>query len=178
MRLLGARIGGDLVCDGARFENAGGPALNADGARIDGALFWREGSEARGAIDLTAAEIGVINDDPACWPGRGDLLLNRCRYGAFTGKGISGAERIRWLDLQRPEYGLAIDFWPQPWEQCAQVLREMGHAEAARQVLIAKEARQRRARREIAAARLTGARLRLRLEQATSAEACKPASMI
>ena len=147
VRLNGAQVGGNLDCAGGRFENAGGRALNVSSARVTGALFWRDGSHALGLIDLMAAEIGNICDDIACWPAPGDLLLDRCRYGAFTGKGISGAERIRWLDLQKPEkYG--HDFWPQPWEQCAKVLREMGHAEDARQVLIAKEERQRRVKRE------------------------------
>lgn len=43
-----------------------------------------------------------------------------------------------------------MGFRPQPWEQCAKVLRESGHAEDARAVLIAKEVRQRRARRQAA----------------------------
>ncbi|WP_101067468.1 hypothetical protein [Roseovarius salinarum] len=168
VRLPGGRISGDLACEGGRFENAGGRALNAAGARVTGAFFWRPDdngnrADAKGALDLTAAEIGHINDDPACWPGPGDLVLDRCRYGAFTGHGINAGDRIRWLDLQDPaKFGQ--EFWPQPWEHCAQVLREMGHPEDAREVLIAKEERQRRVQREIAAARLTGARLRKRLE--------------
>ena len=160
VRFVSARISGNLESDSGLFENAGGKALNAAGARITGVLFWREGSHATGVIDLTAAEIGHICDDPACWPERGDLLLNRCRYGAFTGKGVSGAERIRWLDLQAPERW-GDDFWPQPWEQCAKVLREMGHPEDARQVLIAKEERQRRVKRDGAAARLSDIRRRI-----------------
>ena len=39
------------------------------------------------------------------------------------------------------------DFRPQPWEQCAKVLREMGHPEDARLVLIEKERLQRADRR-------------------------------
>ena len=177
VRLPGAGIGGVLDCAGGHFENAGGWALTADGARNTGALFWRRGSHAKGTIDLTAAEIGHINDDPGCWPGRGHLVLNRCLYGAFTGKGVSGAERIRWLDLQTPER-FGAEFWPQPWEHCARVLREMGHGEDARQVLIAKEERQRRVKRQITAARLTGARLRKRLELVKNAgeeETCSQA---
>ena len=160
VRLPGARIGGNLSCGGGHFENVGKTALHVDDARVKGAFFWQEGSRAVGAIHLTAAEIGHINDDPACWPGRGDLLLDRCRYGAFTGTGVSGAERIRWLDLQAPAR-FGKDFWPQPWEQCAKVLREMGHAEDARQVLIAKEERQRRVKCEGAAARLSQIRKRI-----------------
>lgn len=59
---------------------------------------------------------------------------------------MDAASRIRWLDLQDPaKYG--ENFWPQPWEHCATVLREMGHTDDARQVLIAKEKRQRADRR-------------------------------
>ena len=160
VRLPGAQVEGDLVCEGGRFENAGGVALSADSARVTGTLFWRKGSHSTGAIDLSNAEIGGISDDPACWPGPDDLLLNRCRYGALTGTGVSGAERIRWLDLQTPARWGDV-FWPQPWEQCAKVLREMGHSKAARQVLIAKEERQRRGTRERAAARLSAIRRRI-----------------
>jgi hypothetical protein len=39
-------------------------------------------------------------------------------------------------------------FAPQPWEECARVLREAGHSAAARAVLIEKERLQRSARRE------------------------------
>ena len=144
--LIGARIGVDLLCTGGKFEKASGRALIAQGARVTGALFWREGSHATGAIDLTGAEIGVSTTTPLAGRGQAILALNRCRYGAFTGKGVSGDARIRWLDLQSPAR-FGDDFWPQPWEHCAKVLREMGHAEDARQVLIAKEKRQRAARR-------------------------------
>ncbi|WP_296761947.1 hypothetical protein [Sediminimonas sp.] len=160
VRLPGARIGGDLDCQGGRFETKGGRALNADGARVTGVLFWRNGCQAEGSLDLTAAEIGHINDDPACWPGPGDLVLDRCRYGAFTGHGINAGDRIRWLDLQAPAR-FGKDFWPQPWEHCAHVLREMGHAEDARAVLIAKEERQRRGPRAQAAGNLSKIRRRI-----------------
>ena len=147
VRLPGASIGGDLSCAGGTFRNEGGAALSANRAKVTGALFWRDGARAEGWLDLTAAQIGVINDAPADWPERGDLLLNRCEYGAFTGFGISGEERIDWLSRQSPA-DFDQDFWPQPWEQCAKVLREMGHAEDARAVLIDKERRQRADRRK------------------------------
>jgi hypothetical protein len=111
-------------------------------------------------LDLTAADFGDICDEPACWPTRGNLRLNRFCYGALTGKGLSGDDRIRWLDRQDPAR-FGDGFWPQPWEQCAKVLREMGHAEDARQVLIEKEKRQRAARREQAADNLSKIRRRI-----------------
>ncbi len=144
VRLPGAIIGGDLYCDGATLGEASDNALVANGARIAGGFFWRRGASAHGLMDLTAAEIGRLCDDPNCWPEAGRLGLDRCRYGAFTGKGVSAGERIDWLSrLWDPEY----DFLPQPYEHCAKVLREMGHADDARDVLIEKERLQRRARR-------------------------------
>jgi hypothetical protein len=35
---------------------------------------------------MSAAEFGDMNDDARCWPGKGGLKLNRCRYGAFMGR--------------------------------------------------------------------------------------------
>lgn len=165
IRLLGARIGGDPDCEDAQL-NATGKALNAQGSHIRGGWFWRGGASSLGALDFTAAEIGRINDAPACWPE--EILLNRCRYGAFTGHGVSGAARLDWLARMAPQkYGK--DFWPQPYEECARALREAGQGTEARMVLIEKErlqraARQARLRREEAGAEGTR-RLDLRLRR-------------
>lgn len=165
LRLLGVKLGGDLDCENARLKaGESSRALNANRAQITGGFFLRDGARIKGVLDLTAARIGDIYDDADCWPDAGNLLLDRCRYGAFTGGPVEAGARIRWLDLQDPaRWGK--DFWPQPWEHCAKVLREMGHVEDARQVLIAKEDRQRRWQRDKLKARLAGARLRLRAER-------------
>lgn len=145
-RFPGARLGGTLDCDGARFEREGGKALFLQGAEVAGAFFLREGASVRGELDLSGARIEHINDDRACWPGPGDLLLDRCRYGAFIGGPVDARSRLDWLALQ-DEAQFGQDFWPQPYEQLAKVFREMGHAADARAVLIRKEKLQRRARR-------------------------------
>jgi hypothetical protein len=111
-----------------------------------GTFFLRQGASIVGTLDLTATEIGAIDDEEACWPQKGDLLLNRCRYGAFIGGPIDAASRLRWLARQ-VSVRWEEDFWPQPYEQLATVLREMGHDEETRAVLIVKERLQRHARR-------------------------------
>ena len=152
--LVGAMIGGNLECEAVKL-NATGRPLIADGATIAGAFFWRDGALSKGAIDLTAATIGTINDAPACWPD--ELVLDRCRYGAFTGFGVSGRERIDWLSRMKPKkYG--YDFWPQPYEECARALREAGHGSDAREVLIEKERLQRKAWRAVLQRQLDAAR--------------------
>jgi len=98
--------------------------MTGNRARIDGAFFLRQGASILGTLDLTATEIGAIDDEEACWPQKGDLLLNRCRYGAFIGGPIDAASRLRWLERQGSKRW-EEDFWPQPYEQLATLLREL-----------------------------------------------------
>jgi hypothetical protein len=158
--LVSARIGGDCDLGGASFAAPGATAVNLNRARITGALFLREGAKVSGALSLNGAEIGALVDDPDCWPAKGELMLNRCRYGAILGSPVSARVRLDWLDRQTPEKW-GEDFWPQPYEQLARVLGEMGHDEEKNRVLIAKERLQRRARRARASSLLTRLRLRL-----------------
>ena len=58
VRLLGAKIGGQLDCSGATLTNEGGDALFADGAEITGGVFLRDGFSATGAVRLLGAKIG------------------------------------------------------------------------------------------------------------------------
>lgn len=147
VQLGGATVGGDLDCVGARLKaHAPKKALALEGAKITGSFILRNGAKVDGVLDMTEAEIGSLADEAASWPGPRDLVLNRCRYGAFTGRDIDADARIRWLSLQ-DEVHWGDDFWPQPWEHLAKVLREMGHRVDARKVLIEKEKRQRRALR-------------------------------
>ena len=57
---------------------------------------------------------------------------------------VAPEARIRWLSLQNPER-FGANFWPQPYEQCAKVLREMGDTSGAQLILIEKERLQRKA---------------------------------
>ncbi|MBW9116938.1 hypothetical protein JNB88_25270 [Rhizobium cauense] len=145
-RLLGARFGGDVDCTSASLSEPGGYALRLNRTTIDGAFFLRQNASVEGALDLTATTIGAIDDEQSSWPKTGDLLLNRCQYGAFIGGPADATSRLDWLSRQTPERWKA-DFWPQPYEQLSKVLREMGHDEEARAVLITKDQLQRRARR-------------------------------
>jgi hypothetical protein len=146
VRLVGVRLGGDMDCSGATFDRPGGNAVLLNRAVIEGALFLRNGATIRGTLDLTGATIGVMHDAEDSWPRPGDLLLNRCLYGSIIGGPVDAESRIDWLARQKPGVR-GEEFWPQPYEKLAAVLREMGHGEDARAVLIEKERLQRRARR-------------------------------
>lgn len=201
VRLLGARIGGDLDCKGAKFEAEGislacdrsqavgnvllnlceftgtahfigtriegdlsfehakilakDCALAADGVQIAGALYLRDRLEIAGLLSLTGAEINTICDELACWPPR--IELDRCRYEALVGVSAptDAQSRLDWLSRIPTKPG---EFWPDPYEHCAKVLREMGHGADATVILIEKERLQRKARRERVAMDLDAAR--------------------
>ena len=66
VRLLGARIGGQLNCVGARLDNTVGPALNADNISVDRDMFLRNGFTAVSAseqatVRLMRARIGALD---------------------------------------------------------------------------------------------------------------------
>ena len=62
VRLLGAEIGSDLDCHGGIFENAGGDALNADGAKVSGNIFLGNSFHAIGKVTfIGAAFSGQLN---------------------------------------------------------------------------------------------------------------------
>jgi hypothetical protein len=57
VRLLGARIRGQLSCRGARLENPNGDALSADGMTVEGGVFLDQGFHATGEVRLPGARI-------------------------------------------------------------------------------------------------------------------------
>lgn len=145
--LVTARIGGDMDLTGATVNCPGAMAVDLGRTSVAGAFFLREGARVTGTLSLNGATLGAIVDDPACWPAKGDLRLNRCLYGALLGSVVRAPERLDWLARQTPGRWNE-DFWPQPYEQLAQVMGEMGHDEDKRRVLIEKERLARRARRK------------------------------
>ncbi|MEV4659740.1 hypothetical protein [Micromonospora sp. NPDC049301] len=66
VRLLGAHVGSQLNCGGARLENTLGPALNADNLRVDRDVLLSNGFTAtsaseQGTIRLIGAHIGSLS---------------------------------------------------------------------------------------------------------------------
>jgi hypothetical protein len=141
-----ARVGGDLDLSGAALSAPGSMALNLDRTKVVAAFFLRQGARIDGTLSLAGAELGAILDEPASWPAKGDLMLNRCLYGALLGAATDAEPRLDWLARQTPSRW-GEDFWPQPYEHLAKVLREMGHDDDARTVLMEKERLSRLARR-------------------------------
>jgi len=158
VRLLGANIGGQLDCTNAQFHNPEGDALSAENAEVKSDVFLRDGFKAEGRIslvgasvngsliwisvknpnvtvmDLRGARVGSLWDSADSWPESGNLYLHNFCYDEIDDEAPHEAkERIQWLRLQ-PEGR----FYPQPYEQLANVLREKGYERAAKRIHIAK----------------------------------------
>lgn len=148
---LGAEINGVLDCSHATLRNPDKPALNAQRLVVSEGFIWRKIKRADGAVDLTSAHVGDLWDDPESWAACERLLLGGFVYDVLHG-GIDVPDRLAWLKkgaVSRQE------FYPQPYEQLAKLLRETGHRSDARGIMVAKEKEQRKAtrarwRREIA----------------------------
>jgi hypothetical protein len=57
VRLVGARVGGQLDCSGAELRNDSGPALYAESLQVDRGMFLRGGFVAAGSGDLGAVRL-------------------------------------------------------------------------------------------------------------------------
>ena len=102
-------------------------------------IIWHSG----GYICLRNAKVGVVADKANSWPKRIDL--EGCVYNQFGGykdePSHEAAQRSAswfagWLSRHQP-------YSPQPYEQCAKVLREAGQPDKANAVLFAGKERER-----------------------------------
>lgn len=129
--MVGAEIGGDFYCNGAQFLSAEDDALCLDSAVVRGSWFFDISEQVR--VKASHAEVAVLVDSIDAWaPGS---RLDGFRYAAFGGiASTSGRDRIKWLFRQPESHLSGSGFCPQPWRQLQRVLREIGHAEDAKQV--------------------------------------------
>ncbi|WP_108384142.1 hypothetical protein [Yoonia sediminilitoris] len=140
---LGAEIGGVLDCSHGTLRNPDGLALNAQRLVVREGFVWRRIKGLTGTVDLTSAHVGDLWDDHESWVKTDGLFLSGFIYDILHG-GIDVGERLAWLKkgaISRRE------FYPQPYEQLAKLLRDTGHKSDARDIMVAKEKEQRRASR-------------------------------
>lgn len=139
----GAEIG-LLSFIGADLDGGRGRALNCQRATVKDGFFWRRVHSAVGTIDVTAAHIGDLVDDPGSWELTTDIRLVGLSYENLVGS-VNLPFRLSWL---RKGATLSGQFHPQPYQQLAKFYRETGHRYEAREILVAKEIEQRNATRK------------------------------
>ena len=133
VRLLDATVGANVVCKDASFANTNGDALMADNVRIGGSLILRAWKQRpTSLISVRNATAHVLNlgapEDTAL--GRNVIRAQGFRYDTIADEhAVNLGLCMRWLDAL-----VTAPFNPQPYEQCAKVLREIGLAEQAKEV--------------------------------------------
>ncbi|WP_341368526.1 hypothetical protein [Yoonia sp. BS5-3] len=140
---LGAEVNGVLDCGHAEMRSPDRNALNAQRLIVREGFIWRNIKGVSGIVDLTSAHVGDLWDDPESWALCDGLFLSGFIYDVLHG-GIDVPDRLVWLKqgaVSRRE------FYPQPYEQLAKLLRDTGHRSHARAIMTAKEQEQRKASR-------------------------------
>jgi hypothetical protein len=143
VRLVLARIGGQLDCSGATIRNPSGPALFASNLQTGSSVllhagFTADGDGEQGVVRLIGARIGGRFDcSGAVVKSRSDPQHRWALDGlTYTGLPLDplGKGSVGWLDLFRtatPAYAA------QPYQQLASVYRAAGHDRDVRLILIA-----------------------------------------
>ncbi len=132
LRLIGAQIGGDLVCSNALLEGA----MLADRAIIRGEFVWELTSPAPGPLWLTNASADTIADSRNSWPPKAFLRLDGFVYRQIAEGPTDATSRLDWLSR-------CDKFSPQPYRQLAKVLESSGDDDGATEVLVEMERLQR-----------------------------------
>jgi hypothetical protein len=168
VRLPDAEVGGNVELKDATLDatdgNAGpaddarsrDSALFADNARIVGSLVLRDWKQQPvGMLSVRNATAGVLQLGKYAdtWPAPATVRAQGFRFGTIETDGLVSQELCqRWLDL------LVLDpFTSQPYEKCAQVLRENGLSDEAKEISI----RRRRDQRDAKPTPMSGWRRRM-----------------
>ena len=140
LSLPDAEIKGQLAVDDARLD-----ALILQSAHVSGPFIWRDihkdsdprfpNKKWKPSLDMTDATVGPLEDAEASWPEKGGLRLDGFVYGRISEGPTDATTRLRWLHLQPDCFG----FRPQPYEQLAAVMRQMGYEDQVAEVAIAKQ---------------------------------------
>ena len=95
--LMGAKIGGDLNCEGGAFTNPSGRALYANSIKVQGCIFLRNGFRAEGEVRLLDAQIeGTLECDRATFSNPLAFVLGADRHSVRSSSGIAlFADRIK-----------------------------------------------------------------------------------
>jgi hypothetical protein len=135
--LFAAKVGTGVRFDQAKLSTGGDevarnlPAIDLQGADIDGLLTLTHFPEQPRGIDLGRAHAGALADDETAWPAAPHHLgLDGFSYdGLATGAPRDASERLTWLSKQTEPAR-------QPFEQLAGVYERGGDEDAARQIRV------------------------------------------
>jgi hypothetical protein len=146
--LFYSRIGAALIARGATFNGVlDGTAMSVQGEFTLDSEFGERGTAwgRHGRLVLRNAHVGALQDRRDSWPPKGYLELEGFRYDRLGGLGAGGGSET---SSREPEWYVDwlardVSFAPQPYQQLAGILREMGDGSRANAVLWAARERER-----------------------------------
>ena len=108
-----------LECNKATFRADHNTALRLDDARILTSLLWWDVDVAEGGVDLRGLRVETLNDKPDAWP-------DGLRMDGFVYERLAQETGV-WKRLDWVGKNQSTDFKPQPYQQLARVLGDLGH---------------------------------------------------
>lgn len=131
--LIGAVIKGNLLLVGCNLSSDGA-TLDLSGAEVTGTFILLMAT-IKGSLDLSRARVDSLSDSWESYEAIDRLKIDGLCYNRISSAPVDAETRLKWLRLQKSTDG----FFPQPWEQLAKILREMGHTEDAKVIAIQKQ---------------------------------------
>lgn len=132
----GAQIKGSLELEDTQISNKNGHSFNGKRMRVHQALVWKEVDHKAGNVSFAGAHVSELDDDPKAWPSKNVLHLDGFTYDRIKGVVSISNARDEWLE--RGSY-FEDGFRPQPYTHYAKFLRNTGHDDRARGVLLQRE---------------------------------------
>jgi hypothetical protein len=135
VRMLGARIHGDINFHDGSFMNLNGDAISCDRLIVQGAFFFRNILKIEGDIRLNSAVISTLSDDWCSWNMAKSISMEGFKFSRIGGRSpIDWEMRAKWLKKQPPDH-----FALQPCAMIINILKESGHTENAKKLIVAIE---------------------------------------
>ena len=140
VRLLGAHIGGQLSCSGAKLHNGSGPALDADSLQVGQHMFLAVGFTATGGGKAVAVNLAGARVGGAFFFASAQLKHTADSHRRLAVDGLTYAGLPQYISPQDWRNLLRDGthaYAAQPYQQLAAAYRALGDDRQARQTLMA-----------------------------------------
>jgi hypothetical protein len=130
VQLTSTQIRGRLDCTAGTFDGGSGLSWDAKNLLLSGSWEWRPRA-VKGAVDLTDASIGGLDDSIEAWPEGSELHIHGFTYSLPRKPSLDTDQRLTWVRRQ-------VGYDPQIYQKLSDAYREIGLTEAATTVDIAR----------------------------------------
>lgn len=140
MRIVGltslavAKVRSDMQLQGFHCNGS----VVVDRTTVEQTLQLDDQTSVKGSLDLSDARVARIHDSKGAWTDCTCVNLNGFRYGSFTDEcSMTVQDRIEWIRRGMKNAVGEVVYSPQPYQQLARVLANMGREQDAAKVRVA-----------------------------------------